>query len=157
MNSTYKHWKNINSHEHSLSKIFENIQHIHRIPPTQTHPCHLQGFERWRWHLAWFHWFYYLPPCVEDQTQCLCALREHWATFPPLRKMFLLEWFCNGIESGQRWICLHLGWLKWMCLKLKNSHKHVLSGPPLSGKKNEDRESSSMRINFSEVPIIYWA
>lgn len=34
MNSTHKHLKNINSHVHSLSKIFENIQHTHTVLPT---------------------------------------------------------------------------------------------------------------------------
>lgn len=38
MTSTYKHLKNINSHQYSLSKIFENIQNIHMVLPTRPLP-----------------------------------------------------------------------------------------------------------------------
>lgn len=142
MNSTYKHLKNINSHQYSLSKIFENIQNIHMVLPTRPlPPPKLEGKDDI---MFWFYWFYYSAPCVEDQTQCLCACRGSSELHPPsLGKIFLLEWFCIVMESGQWWICLHLDCLKLiMWLKLRNDEETCAQWFSLSlslpCKKSED-------------------
>lgn len=61
-------------------------------------PCRSSKAFKGEGDTVWFHWFYNLPPHVEEQSQCLCprqlCQRSTELHSPSLGKIFLLEWFC---------------------------------------------------------------